>query len=205
MFAYECECLRIAPAQAWLAHGRAHADKSAIHRALGLLEKERVAADALGLGWLRLKVGALEALAHDALGDRDRALAVLRSAVLRAEPEGWVRLFADEGAPMARLLSGVRGTSAAYLRALISAVDGSASTGSTTTSPPKPSLSEPLSVRELEVLTMIAGGRSTTEIAEALVVADSTVKTHTSNIFGKLGVSRRTLAVARARDLGLLS
>ncbi|HEY1292090.1 MAG TPA: LuxR C-terminal-related transcriptional regulator [Chloroflexota bacterium] len=206
MFAYECECLRIAPAQAWLAHGRAHSNQAAIARALDLLEKERAAADALGWGWLRLKVAALEALARDALGDRDRAMAMLQSAVRLAEPDGWVRLFADEGAPMAALLSGFHGVSAPYLKSLISAAEGAVpAAGSTAIEPRGTSLAEPLSVRELEVLSLIAAGRSTTEIAQALVVADSTVKTHTSNIFGKLGVNRRTLAVARARDLGLLS
>jgi LuxR family maltose regulon positive regulatory protein len=205
MLVYECEHLRIAPAQVWLAQGRAHGDGVAIDRALGLLAIERQAADALGLGWLRLKVTVLQALAHDALGQREYALALLEDAVRLAELEGWVRMFADEGPPMATLLRGVRGPSATYLEALISAAGGAKSALSPKLDRRHTSLPEPLSGRELEVLSLIAAGRSTTEIAQALVVADSTVKTHTSNIFGKLGVNRRTLAIARARDLGLLS
>jgi LuxR family maltose regulon positive regulatory protein len=65
-------------------------------------------------------------------------------------------------------------------------------------------LVEPLSARELEVLRLIAAGRANPEIARALVVAPSTVKTHVTNLFGKLGVGNRIQAVARARDLGLL-
>jgi len=205
MLAYECEHQRIAAAQVWLATGRANGDPAAIDRALGLLATELEEANALGLGWLRLKVTALQALAHEELGHHEHALALIRDAVRLGEAEGFVRLFADEGAPMATLLRDVHGVSAYYLEALTSASGGSASTGSDGGPPIATSLAEPLSVRELEVLSLIAAGRSTTEIAQMLVVADSTVKTHTSNIFGKLGVNRRTLAVARARDLGLIS
>jgi LuxR family maltose regulon positive regulatory protein len=198
-------------AQVWLAYGRASSDRAAVDRALDLVREQRLAADTLGLGWLRMKLTALEALGHEALGDRAQALALLQVAMELAEPEGCVRLFADEGAPMAALLTNLRlarirrgatkDAFPAYLDRLIAASSGSvpaASDGRRAAS------AEPLSGREMEVLGLIAAGRSNTQIAQALVVADSTVKTHTNNIFGKLGVNRRTHAVARARDLGRL-
>jgi LuxR family maltose regulon positive regulatory protein len=145
------------------------------------------------------------ALAYEALGQREQALALLQNAVRIAEPDGWIRLFADEGAAMANLLNEVPGLPATHRAELISAASGSALSTPAGVDLRETSLLEPLSVRELEVLGLIAAGRSTSEIAQKLIVANSTVKTHTNNIFGKLGVNRGTLAVARARDLGLLS
>jgi hypothetical protein len=92
----------------WLAKGRAAGDPVPIARALALLAEQGRAAAALGLGWLRLKVMALEALGHAALRHNARALALLGEAVVGAEPEGHVRLFADEGPPMAALLARLR-------------------------------------------------------------------------------------------------
>jgi LuxR family maltose regulon positive regulatory protein len=132
-----------------------------------------------------------------------------------AEPEGYVRLFLDEGEPARELFAVYRragGVSphlikyaqrvlAAWPEALIGAPSGVAPGG--TAIRPEP-LAEPLTERELEVLRLIARGASNQEIAERLVVTLNTVKKHTSNLFGKLGVASRTQAIVRARELRLL-
>jgi LuxR family maltose regulon positive regulatory protein len=115
-----------------------------------------------------------------------------------------VRIFVDAGEGMAHLLAKAtaKGIAVDYCRQLLQAFEGgSAGDG---TDAPQPLL-EPLSERELEVLRLIGEGLSNREIAARLVISLSTVKGHTANIYGKLGVHRRTLAVARARELGLLS
>jgi len=122
-----------------------------------------------------------------------------------------MRLFLDEGAPIVKLLLNLRETTPeqqAYIQLLLAA-----STDHETTRPddreehPQRSqpLVDPLSERELEVLLLIAAGASNEEIAERLVIALGTVKRHVSNILGKLTVSNRTQAVARAQAIGLLS
>ena len=153
----------------------------------------------------------IQAQAYEAIGQREQALALLKQALKHAEPEGYMRLFLDEGAPIVKLLLNLRETSPeqqAYMRLLLAA-----SIEHETTRPndkkvhPQPSqpLVDPLSERELEVLQLIAAGASNEEIAERLVIAIGTVKRHVSNILGKLTVSSRTQAVARAQAIGLLS
>jgi ATP/maltotriose-dependent transcriptional regulator MalT len=152
----------------------------------------------------------LHSLAYEAIGQRAQALVFLQQAIERAEPEGYVRLFLDEGAPLLTLLMDLRETSPrqqAYLQLLLAASaaremvrpedDGNPAQR------PQP-LVDPLSARELEVLHLIAAGASNEEIAQQLVIAISTVKRHVSNIFGKLAVSNRTQAVTRAQTIGLL-
>ncbi|MCB0154659.1 MAG: LuxR family transcriptional regulator, partial [Anaerolineae bacterium] len=129
-----------------------------------------------------------------------------------AGPEGYVRLFVDEGEPMAQLL--VQLPSTPYHDKILAAFSGAEAQGSwgagEKISSPAPQLPrssaliEPLSERELEVLQLIAQGLSNREISERLFLALSTVKGHNRLIFGKLQVQRRTEAVARARELGLL-
>jgi len=187
--AYDYEHVRIAPAQVWLAAGEHD-------RALAALDVQARVADAFHLGWLRTKVLALRALAYAGSGDPDAALRCLEAALDLAAPEGHVRLFAAEGAPMAGLLTRVRqrraGVADAYLDDLIQAC-----------APAHPDAG-PLSGRELDVLRLIAAGCDNPEIGRRLFVAPSTVKTHVNRIFGKLGVVSRTQAVARARELELL-
>ncbi|MFQ5857463.1 MAG: LuxR C-terminal-related transcriptional regulator [Anaerolineae bacterium] len=141
---------------------------------------------------------ALQAIALQAQGERDQALIALEQALTLAEPEGYVRIFVDEGAPMAALLriAASRGIALDYVSELLAAFGEAA--------PPSTPLIEPLSERELEVLRLLAAGLSNREIGAELFLAVGTVKKHTSNIYGKMNVHKRTQAVARARELGLV-
>lgn len=152
---------------------------------------------------------ALQALALRATGENDRTLRTLAQALVLAEPEGYVRTFVDEGPAMAELLSGVldvqqRGrldssvrVPAHYLRKLLAVLERDVSGAA----PPSAGLPEPLSERELEVLQLIAAGRTNREIAGDLFVSEGTVKTHINNIYRKLDARSRTHALARAREL----
>ena len=200
-------------------------------QALELLERLLAKSEAQGTAWNTIHLRTLQALAWQAQGDRAQALAVLECALMAAEPEGYVCTFVDRGEPMARLLREVRKrqlkelseqrgtggyteaaawaqwTLVAYVDKLLSAFSSGVSADSLAPSVPSaPSvLIEPLSERELEVLRLLAAGLSNREIAEELIVAIGTVKKHTHNIYGKLGVRSRTQAVLRAGELGLLS
>lgn len=147
----------------------------------------------------RLETLVLLALAHRARGEGDEAMRLLSEALAIAEPEGLVRVFVDEGRPMALVLADARGRGILpeYVGTLSSAFDDDAD--------PRPaSPLEPLSRRELDVLRLIADGHSNVVIGQRLFRAVSTVKNHNRSIFEKLQVRSRTQAVARARELGLL-
>jgi LuxR family maltose regulon positive regulatory protein len=176
----------------------------AILDAVGLLERLLQGAEEGGRMGSVIEILSLQALAHQAQGDIPAALTSLESALTLAEPEGYVRLFVDEGAPMAQLLSEAvaRGILPDYTEKLLALLEAEKQKRDDE-SPAQP-LIEPLSQRELEVLRLIAQGLSNREIAARLFVAVSTVKGHNLRIFGKLQVRRRTEAVARARELGLL-
>jgi LuxR family maltose regulon positive regulatory protein len=149
-----------------------------------------------------LEILVLTALAHQLRGDLAAALRSLEGALVPAEPEGYVRLFVDEGAPMAVLLTAAakRGIVPRYARRLITAFGR---TGAGT--PTAGDLVEPLSARERDVLRLLATDLSGPDIARELIVSLSTVRTHTNRIFAKLGVNNRRAAVRRAGELGLLS
>ncbi|MCP4543150.1 MAG: LuxR family transcriptional regulator, partial [Chloroflexi bacterium] len=153
------------------------------------------------------------ALHADALrtdSEKDEAVRVLGDALALAEPGGFIRIFVDEGLPMAQLLSkaAARGIMPNYTHKLLAAfeAEGPKSKDKSDLSPVSPSqpLIESLSPRELEVLQLIAQGLSNREISERLFLSLNTVKVHARNIYGKLGVRNRTRAVARAQELGLL-
>ena len=154
----------------------------------------------------QLKVTVLQAAAQHAQGETDKALQALVEALGMAEPGGFIRIFIDEGKRMAELLTeaAVRGIMPAYVDQLLAAfkTEGQKHQGEAFQSPG--SLVEPLSPRELEVLQLIAQGLSNDEIGKRLFLALDTVKGHNRRIFDKLQVQRRTEAVARARELGLL-
>jgi LuxR family maltose regulon positive regulatory protein len=158
-------------------------------------------------GWTMFAIEtlALESLAFQALGDVDRSLCCLERAFSLAEPEGFVRVFIDKGQPMARLLyqAAERGIAPEYAGRLLAAFPA---VELVPTAPSRPSseMIEPLSEREREVLLLVAEGLSNREIAQRLFLSLSTVKVHTYNIYGKLGVHSRTQAVAKARALGIL-
>jgi LuxR family maltose regulon positive regulatory protein len=162
----------------------------------GLLE----AAEAVGRVGLEIEALALHAQALWHGGDQGAAMTALERALRLAEPEGYVRLFADMGLGMARLLQAARARSVRpdYVDQLLAAFGGG-------TVSAENALPEPLSRRELEVLALLAAGLTNREIAERLVIAPGTVKKHTTAIYDKLGVKNRTEAAARARALDLLA
>jgi LuxR family maltose regulon positive regulatory protein len=182
-----------------------------------LLERLLGAAQAGGRTGRTIEIRALQALALQAQGATALALEVLERALALAEPEGYVRSFVDRGEAMKELLSalGAQRPPAAtgYVRALLAAFDRETGVQTADSSlvpgPAAPAtgqfegLIEPLSPRELEVLRLVAAGLTNREIADRLVIAVSTVKSHTNSIYGKLDVSNRTQAVARARTLEL--
>ncbi|MCB8950083.1 MAG: LuxR family transcriptional regulator [Ardenticatenaceae bacterium] len=181
--------------------------------ALALLEPLRQQMEANGWHDERLKIMILQALVLQAQGETDTAVQLLGEALALAEPGGFIRIFVDEGLPMAQLLAetAVRGIMPDYSAKLLSAFEITEQTGADQSfhSPTPnllnvPSLLEPLTSREQEVLQLIAAGRSNPEIAAQLVVALSTVKTHVKNLYGKLQVTNRVQAVARANELNLL-
>jgi len=139
-------------------------------------------------------------------GEKDKAVQLLVDALTLAEPGGFIRLFVDEGRPMAQLLSEATGMVPDYTGKLLAVFEAEEqkSEGTSSLPPPAQALIEPLSRRELEVLHLMAQGLSNQEMSERLFLALDTVKGHNRKIFDKLQVQRRTEAVARARELGLL-
>jgi LuxR family maltose regulon positive regulatory protein len=173
----------------------------------------------------------LEALALRERGNAEHALLALTECLALAEPEGYVRVFLDEGGPMQMLLAQWLAHAGAgplqdYAMRLLSQFDveqltipaaqekaappgaPSASSGQALVEakagPAKDALVEPLSQRELEVLHLIALGKTNQEIAQQLIVALGTIKAHAASIYRKLDVTNRTEAVARARQLDIL-
>jgi len=171
--------------------------------ALATLEPIRREAEARGWEDALLRISALRALACRASGEEAEGLQLLAQALALAEPGGFIRLFVDEGEPMEKLLSATAaaGIMPDYVSRILGAYsafrDGDAGG-------PSRQLLEPLTKRELEVLRLVSLGFSNEEIGDRLFLSLSTVKGHNLRIFDKLQVKRRTEAVARARELGLL-
>jgi ATP/maltotriose-dependent transcriptional regulator MalT len=172
-----------------------------VGRVLALLDRLLAAAQLGGRGASVIEVLMLQAIAHDAGKDSPAALAALHRAVTLAQPEGYVRLFTDEGPPMVVLLKALRKQPAApaYVNHLVAAT--------TTIASPAPlpqQLLEPLSERELDVLRLLGGDLGGPAIARQLSISLNTVRTHTKNIYAKLGVASRRDAVRQARDFNLI-
>jgi LuxR family maltose regulon positive regulatory protein len=153
-----------------------------------------------------LEILIVRALALEAQHATSEALITLERALALAEPEGYIRIFLDEGPPMLDMLrlAHSRGLAPEYTSILLAASSEQTTSHLPVSLSHSAVLIDPLSERELEVLHSMATGASNDEIAEQLVIAVSTVKRHVSNILGKLTVSNRTQAVSRAREIGLL-
>ncbi|AHY45641.1 ATP-dependent transcriptional regulator [Rubrobacter radiotolerans] len=207
---YLREFEHITLARVLLARYKSDREERSIHEAMGLLKRLLKAAEEGGRMGSVIEILMLQALAHEAQGDSPSALAPLERALTLAEPEGYVRVFVDEGRPMAGLLSeavahGIMPDYAGRLLAVFEAeTHKSEDESHLPNALPARSVIEPLSARELEILRLIAQGLSNRQIGERLFLALSTVKGHNRIIFSKLMVGRRTEAVARARELGLL-
>jgi len=184
--------------------GRAHQERDvdSIGQATQLLERLLHAALDGGRAGSAIEILMLQALALQAGGDVRAALVPLERALALAEPEGYVRMFVNEGAPLAALLQAAakRGVAPTYVRALQSAFRPGEDRR-----PIDQALIEPLSERELDVLRLLATDLDGPEIASELVVSLHTVRSHTKNIYAKLGVNNRRAAVSRATALDLLS
>jgi LuxR family transcriptional regulator, maltose regulon positive regulatory protein len=191
-----------------LSQARVHLAQGDTSAALAVLAQLRQQAEAKGWEDERLKVMVLQAVALHMNGDKDKAVQLLFDALALAEPGGFIRIFVDEGLPMAQLLSAAEaiGMMPDYTGRLLAvfATEEQKREDTSALPPPAQSLIEPLSRRELEVLHLMAQGLSNQEICERLFLALDTVKGHNRKIFDKLQVQRRTEAVARARESGLL-
>jgi ATP/maltotriose-dependent transcriptional regulator MalT len=185
--------------------------------ALALLERLLAAAVSQHRTGSIIEIQALQSLALAAAGDENAAVDALAGALTLACPQGYVRVFADEGAPMAALLArlvaaqraertAARAVPVGYLGKVVRAF------GERRPGPPHgpgtaaavPGLVEPLTARELEVLALLAAGTPNQGIAGELVVSLDTAKKHVSHVLAKIGAANRTEAVARARQLGLI-
>jgi LuxR family maltose regulon positive regulatory protein len=199
---YLREFEHIGLARILLAQARGERADRPWREAIGLLERLLHAAEAGDRTGGVIEILVVQALAHGAYGDIPAALVPLERAMALAEPEGYVRIFADEGPAMAALLGAAakRRIAPDYLRRLLTAFGPAEDS-----QPGKQHLVEPLSERELDVLRLLGSDLSGPEIARELVVSLNTMRTHTKNIFDKLGVNSRRAAVRRAADLGLLS
>ena len=190
-----------------------------MHETLTYLERQQPIAEAGSLRWLQIKIHLLQALAHYALGASESARTALTHALRLAQPEGFVRIFVDEGTPLRLLIDDLTIDDAllqSYVDRLVAAFEAENSTQYeirdklldekiVNRQPPIQNLVEPLSERELEVLQLVIAGLSNNEIADRLIISPSTVKTHINRIFGKLAVQSRAQAIARAHALGLSS
>jgi len=213
---YPREAEQLALARVLIAQGRSDPTSQHLPDALRLLDRLLADAKAGGRMGSVLEILILRALTVQAQGDGTDALASLEQVLSLAEPEGYMRIFVDEGAPMAELLQAAdaRGVAPNYVAKLLAAFPDesrieneelrNATRSNSQFSILNSQLPEPLTERELEVLRLIAAGRSNAQIAQALVVAVSTVKAHVNHLFGKLAVTSRTQAIARAQELNLL-
>jgi LuxR family maltose regulon positive regulatory protein len=194
----ESEVAQLAMARVLIVKG----DGPSVERALVLLQPLIRAIDEEGRMGLHIEALALQALAHWRHGERADAMTSIERALRWAEPEGYVRLFANLGLPMARVLqeAQARDVMPDYTTRLLAAFGADLPASK----PPPQPLPEPLTPREQEILELMAAGLTNREMAEALVISPETVKKHAGAIYGKLRVHSRTEAAARARELDLL-
>ena len=186
-----------------LSRARIHLHQNNPSRALEILGPLQIQMESAGYRDELLKTFILQALSHSANGAKDKAADHLADAMTLVEKERFIRTFLDEGKAMASLLSEalVKRTVPKYTEKLLDAfISKDQSDGKGV----KSVLPEFLSERELEILTLIAEGLKNKEIGEKLFISLNTVLYHTKNLYGKLGVNKRTLAIAKARELKLI-
>ena len=210
--ARETEALILA--RVLIARGRSEPGGLALHAAHTILERLRQGTEIHGRSGSLIEILALDALVSMAAGHREQALGVLQQALTLAMPEGYARVFLDEGALMQALLAQsaergaqndpIRGYAERLLAGFPEALNNKPFALRSTIERSN-TLIEPLSERELEVLQLIANGASNQVIADVLVISIGTVKSHINHILGKLAACNRTEAVSRARQLGLLA
>ena len=197
---YLREFEHITLARVLLARYQGERAEASIHEATRLLERLLPAAEEGGRTGRVIEILVLWALAHQTLGDIPAALACLERAMSLAEPEGYVRVFIDEGSPTAALLKAAakQGIARNYVRRLLAAVSETEHDR-----PIEQALIDPLSERELDVLRLLGTELDGPAIARELMVSLNTMRTHTKNIYAKLAVTNRRAAVRRAAELGL--
>lgn len=184
-----------------LSQARVHLAQGDPSTALAVLAPWRQHVEAKGWADERLTVMVLEAVAHHVQGDKDKAMHLLGDALALAEPGGFIRIFVDEGPPMAALLREAAKhdptpTYVRHVQAAFGTADGR--------TPVTQLLIEPLSERERDVLRLLGTDLTGPDVARALMVSLNTMRTHTKNIYSKLGVNNRRTAVRRAEELDLL-
>ena len=192
-------------ARVLIAQHKSDGANRSIHEAVGLLERLLKAAEEGERMGSVIEILVVQALAHEAQGNIPPALVPLERALTLAEPEGYVRIFVDEGEAMRNLLrqAAAGGIASSYTQRLLSAFDKPAQP-STRVHAGAAGLATPLSGREVEILRLVVAGMRNQAIADHLFISLGTVKRHIANAYGKLGVSHRAEAIARAHELNLL-
>lgn len=206
---YPREFEHITLARLLLARDQSSGADRSMREAMELLNRLLQAAEEGGRTGSAIEILVVQAMAYQLKGDIPAALVPLARALTLAEPEGYVRVFADEGRSMAALLEAVtvQGTSNNYVRRLLTALgkdEGKTPTVRAPVQPPAAPLTEPLSERERDVLRLLATELSGPDMARELIVSLNTLRTHTKNIYDKLEVNNRRAAVRRAMELDLL-
>jgi LuxR family maltose regulon positive regulatory protein len=203
---YLREFEHITLARVLLARYGSGGDERSIDDAVRLLDRLRTAAEDGGRMGSVIEILALQSLAEHALGNVRRALDPLARALGVAEPEGYLRVFLDEGSRMRELLrhATARGLAGEYARKVLSAFDAPRQPVVASSRVPAPGPAQSLTTRELEILRLIAAGLRNQEIADHLAISAATVKRHIANAYGKLGAGHRTEALVRAKELKLL-
>jgi LuxR family maltose regulon positive regulatory protein len=185
-----------------ISQARVHLAQHAPTAALAVLEPVRQQAEARDWADKRLQAMVLQALAHHAAGADEKAVQQLDEALTLAAPGGLIRLFVDEGPLLAALLreAAAKGVALTYVQQLLAAF------GETIVAQPQSAqnLPDPLTDRELEVLRLLNTDLTGPEIARELMVSLNTMRTHTKNIYAKLGAKSRRTALRRAEELDLL-
>ncbi|MGZ8470529.1 MAG: LuxR C-terminal-related transcriptional regulator [Gemmatirosa sp.] len=210
---YAREYEHVTLARVLIARDEAGGDAGALRDAARLLERLLAAAEAGGRVGSAIELLLLQSLVRRAHRDVRGALQPLGRALALAEPEGYLRVFVDEGARLRELLrhAVVRGLGGAYAARVLSNFDVAPPSLAAPAASPRgmagiagAGAAQALTARELEVLRLIAAGLRNQEIADRMAVAPATVKRHVANAYGKLGARHRTEALARARELGVL-